>query len=221
METSTVVMLTMVLVFLGQLYTSARVGTMYRELHTYKLTRNLSGAKIAEIILKAFKLESVKILPVNMRIREGFNVVRNSLLLKEDTFFDRTVAATISSAAVTGQAVQFNLSKYDVAIAKIILPCAQISKKIVYPVFIVGFIFGIDRVPGLAAILWSLIILLQTVLIYTEQEAGNITRRALVELHILVGEEVTQSERYFRLARWSGYLTFLFSVLYLVKLLSN
>ena len=155
----------------------------------------LSGAEVAERILRANSIYNVRIEPVQGMLSDHYDPTAKVLRLSHDVYYGRSVAAAGVAAHEVGHAIQDASGYAWLRMRSSIVPLLSFTSPLALPTLIggtvlmsMGVVFG-KLVAVLGVILFSALVVFQLVTLPVEFDAS---RRALVEVErgrLITGEE--------------------------------
>lgn len=174
---------------------SSRLKSRFREYSEIRLSSGLSGAEIAEKMLRDNRIYDVKVVSVPGELTDHYNPQNKTINLSREVYSGRSVSAAAVAAHETGHAVQHATSYAMLNFRSAMVPMVNLSSRIMNFIFIIG-IFGAFAIPSMGPQLvlvliaaQALITLFSLVTLPVEFDASN---RALVWLNasgITRGEE--------------------------------
>lgn len=119
------------------------------------LPNGMSGAEVAQKMLRDHGIYDVKVVPTNGMLTDHFNPQTKTVALSEGVYASRSVAAAAVAAHECGHAVQHAMGYAPLRMRSALVPVVSFASNIVQWVLLAGVIF-INTFPGL---LWLGIIL--------------------------------------------------------------
>ena len=119
------------------------------------LPNGMSGAEVAQKMLRDHGIYDVKVVPTNGMLTDHFNPQTKTVALSEGVYASRSVAAAAVAAHECGHAVQHAMGYAPLKMRSALVPVVSFASNIVQWVLLAGVIF-INTFPGL---LWLGIIL--------------------------------------------------------------
>jgi hypothetical protein len=209
------------------LWAQWRVKSTFSRYAEVGTRRGLSGAEVAQEILRTEGIRDVRIEPTEGWLSDHYSPTEKTLRLSPDVFYGRSVAAAGVAAHEVGHAVQHARSYAFLGMRSALVPAVQFASPFAVPIILGGFFlsafvgsaFGqLVTIVGLA--LFALVVLFQLVTLPVELDAS---RRALAAIEaggLLRGREHDGAREVLSAAAWtyvaaavSSLLTLLYFVL--------
>ena len=127
------------------------------------LPNGMSGAEVAQKMLRDHGIYDVKVVPVNGMLTDHFNPQTKTVALSEGVYASRSVAAAAVAAHECGHAVQHAYGYAPLRMRSALVPMVSFASNIVQWVLLLGVIM-INSFPGL---LWFGIILFATTTLFS------------------------------------------------------
>lgn len=123
----------------------------------------MSGAEVAQKMLRDHGIYDVKVVPVNGMLTDHFNPQTKTVALSEGVYASRSIAAAAVAAHECGHAVQHAMGYAPLKMRSALVPVVSFASNIVQWVLLAGVLF-INTFPGL---LWLGIILFATTTLFS------------------------------------------------------
>ena len=127
------------------------------------LPSGMSGAEVAQKMLRDHGIYDVKVVPTNGMLTDHFNPQTKTVALSEGVYASRSVAAAAVAAHECGHAVQHAYGYAPLRMRSALVPIVSFASNIVQWVLLLGVLM-INTFPGL---LWFGIILFATTTIFS------------------------------------------------------
>ena len=127
------------------------------------LPNGMSGAEVAQKMLRDHGIYDVKVVPTNGMLTDHFNPQTKTVALSEGVYASRSVAAAAVAAHECGHAVQHAYGYAPLRMRSALVPMVSFASNIVQWVLLLGVIM-INSFPGL---LWFGIILFATTTLFS------------------------------------------------------
>lgn len=219
---------TYLLVLIGMglsLLASAKVKSTYAKYEKVRSLSGLTGAQTAERILHANGIYDVSIEHISGNLTDHYDPGNKVLRLSDSVYGSSSVAAVGVAAHECGHAIQHNKSYAPLSIRAAIVPAANIGAAISWPLILVGLMIGTRSASFFITagiLLFSLSVLFQIVTIVTlpvEINASSRALRALSDMGILYGDEVSKTRKVLSAAALTYVAAAASSILQLVRLI--
>lgn len=112
------------------------------------LPSGMSGAEVAQKMLRDHGIYDVKVVPTNGMLTDHFNPQTKTVALSESVYASRSVAAAAVAAHECGHAVQHAYGYAPLQMRSALVPVVSFASNIVKWVLLAGLIF-INTFPGL------------------------------------------------------------------------
>lgn len=149
----------MVLSFLVQSTLQSRFNKYSR----VAIPSGMSGAEVAQKMLRDHGIYDVKVVPVNGMLTDHFNPQTKTVALSEGVYASRSIAAAAVAAHECGHAVQHALGYAPLRMRSALVPVVSFASNVVQWILLAGVLF-INTFPGL---LWLGIILFATTTLFS------------------------------------------------------
>ena len=140
----TIVILTMVLSFIVQHMLQSR----FNKYSQVGLPNGMSGAEVAQKMLRDHGIYDVKVVPTNGMLTDHFNPQTKTVALSEAVYGSRSVAAAAVAAHECGHAVQHAMGYAPLRLRSALVPAVNFASRYVQWVLLAGVLM-INRFPGL------------------------------------------------------------------------
>ena len=127
------------------------------------LPNGMSGAEVAQKMLRDHGIYDVKVVPTNGMLTDHFNPQTKTVALSEGVYASRSVAAAAVAAHECGHAVQHAYGYAPLRMRSALVPVVSFASNIVQWVLLLGVLM-INSFPGL---LWFGIILFATTTLFS------------------------------------------------------
>lgn len=135
---------------------SSRLKSKFREYSQTHLTRDLTGAEVARLMLADNGIYDVQVTHVPGELTDHYNPVAKTVNLSEAVYYGRNAAATAVAAHECGHAVQHAKAYSMLEFRSALVPIQSISAKVInflFMIMIFGAFFASQIIPFQTAIL--------------------------------------------------------------------
>lgn len=142
----------------------------------------VTGAQIAEQMLRAFGINDVRIVSVPGQLTDHYDPLKKTVNLSQDVYYGANVAAAAVAAHECGHAVQHAQAYAALRLRSALVPMVSIASRMVQIVLLIGLILaasGSVIVLGIGIVLFAMTTLFSVVTLPVEFDAS---RRALAWL---------------------------------------
>ena len=120
---------------------SSRLKSKFQEYSQIQLTKNLTGAEIARLMLADSGIQDVKVICVEGQLTDHYNPMDKTVNLSQEVYHGRNAAATAVAAHECGHAVQHATAYSFLHLRSAMVPIQNISGQILNFVMM-GMMFG-------------------------------------------------------------------------------
>jgi len=131
---------------------SSRLKSKFREYSQVHLTRDLTGAEIARLMLADNGIHDVQVTSVQGELTDHYNPATKTVNLSEAVYYGRNAAATAVAAHECGHAVQHAKAYTMLEVRSALVPIQNVSAQIINFIFMI-LMFGSFAAPRLMP--WS------------------------------------------------------------------
>jgi Zn-dependent membrane protease YugP len=208
------------------LWAQWKVRSTFQKYAQVGTSRGLSGAEVAQMILRTKGISSVRVEPTEGWLADHYDPRHRVLRLSPDVYYGRSISATGVAAHEVGHAIQHADAYPFLGVRSAMVPAMSFASPLAVPIIIVGFILSSMGGAGLGSMvtliglgLFGLVVLFQLVTLPVEFDAS---RRALVAIDqggILYGQENQGARDVLGAAAWTYVAAAVSSVLTLLYFL--
>ena len=214
---------TYILVLIGvviSLWASAKVKTTYSKYSRVRSMSGLTGAQVADQILRANGIYDVRIEHVSGELTDHYDPKNRVLRLSDVVYNSTSVAALGVAAHECGHAVQDDRDYFPLRFRNALVPVANIGTQAAWPIILVGLLFaGSSFLINLGILLFSLGVLFQLVTLPVEFNASRRAIQILGNTGILYGDEIRDTKKVLSAAAMTYVAAAAASILSLLRLL--
>jgi len=145
---------------------SARLKSKFHKYSQIHLTRDLTGADVARLMLADNGIQDVKVTSVEGQLTDHYNPATKTVNLSEGVYNGRNAAATAVAAHECGHAVQHAKAYSMLELRSAMVPIQNISGKVINIIFI-GMMFGAFAVKGLFSVDTALLVIIACYAVFT------------------------------------------------------
>jgi Zn-dependent membrane protease YugP len=138
---------------------SSRLKSKFHEYSQIHLTRDLTGAEVARLMLADNGISDVQVISVEGQLTDHYNPINKTVNLSPDVYNGRNAAATAVAAHECGHAVQHAKAYSMLELRSALVPIQNVSGKIINFVFL-AMMFGAFAVKGLFSVDTALLIII-------------------------------------------------------------
>jgi hypothetical protein len=152
------IVITVVFMLIGMIV-SSRLKSKFHKYSQVHLTKDLTGADVARLMLADSGIHDVQVISVEGQLTDHYNPTNKTVNLSEGVYHGRNAAATAIAAHECGHAVQHAKAYSMLELRSAMVPIQNISGKIINIVF-VAMMFGAFAVKGLFSFDTALLVII-------------------------------------------------------------
>ncbi len=138
---------------------SSRLKSKFRKYSQIHLTKDLTGADVARLMLADNGIRDVEVISVEGQLTDHYNPTNKTVNLSSEVYVGRNAAATAIAAHECGHAVQHAKAYSMLELRSALVPIQNISAKVINMVFL-AMMFGAFAVKGLFSIDTALLVII-------------------------------------------------------------
>ncbi len=162
------------------LWAQFRVRSTYRKFQKQMSAQGMSGARVAESILRQNGIHDVKVEAVEGELSDHYDPRDKTVRLSVDNYKNNSLAALAVAAHEVGHAIQHARSYAPLKLRHTILPVTNIASFAAFPLFFIGLLMSSPMLMDLGIIFFGGVVLFHLVTLPVEFDAS---RRALTILN--------------------------------------
>lgn len=214
---------TYILVLIGAILSmiaSSMVQSTYNKYARVRSMSGMTGAQVAELILRNKGITDVRIEHVSGNLTDHYNPKTKVVKLSDSVYHSQSVAALGVAAHECGHVIQHHENYTPLNIRSMLVPAANIGSKAGIPIILLGVILGYNTTLVQIGIwVFALAVLFQIITLPVE---FNASRRALVcleEYGVVTRDEKNQSAKVLRAAALTYVAAAASAILQLLRLI--
>lgn len=184
---------TYLLVLIGaiiSMWASARVKSTYAKYDRVRNLRGITGAEVAEMILRQAGIFDVTVQRVAGSLTDHYDPSARVLRLSDSVYGRATVAAVGVAAHECGHAIQHHQGYAPLQMRTTLVPICNFGNMISWPLILIGVILGWNQtLIRVGIILFCAVVLFQLITLPVEFNASGRALEILSSTGILHGEE--------------------------------
>lgn len=199
---------------------SYRVNSVYSKYARVRSMCGMTGAMVADEILRRNGINDVAICHVSGNLTDHFDPRNKTVNLSDATYNSSSVAAIAVAAHECGHVCQHAQGYFPIAVRSSLAPAASIGSRMGVPIMILGMILSFSPLVRIGILVFSVAVLFQVVTLPVEFNASH---RALVMLRdygILADEEISDGRKDLSAAAMTYVASAATAVLQLLRLLA-
>ena len=138
---------------------SSRLKNKFKKYSEIQLSRDLTGAEIARLMLVDNGIRDVEVISVEGQLTDHYNPANKTVNLSHDVFYGRNAAAMAVAAHECGHAVQHAKAYSFLEFRSAMVPIQNISAQVINFVFL-AMMFGAFAVRGLFSMNTALLVII-------------------------------------------------------------
>ena len=171
------------------LYAQLRVQSTYARWSQVPIANGLSGAQVAQEILRRNGLSEVEIERTDGVLSDHYDPRTRTLSLSSDVHDGVSVASAGVAAHETGHAIQHARDYAPLALRSAMVPTAQFGSWLAWPLFAIGFFIHSGVMIQLGILIFSATVAFTIVTLPVEFDASARAMRALQEERLVTADE--------------------------------
>lgn len=161
------------------LWAQGKVSSAYERYSRVRAANGLTGAQVAESLLRSAGIHDVRIEPIRGHLTDHYDPRRKVVRLSEGVYYGSSVAAQGIAAHEVGHVLQHATGYVWLGLRNAIIPATQFGSQLAFPLFFLGLILSLRPLIDLGILLFSLAVIFQVVTLPVE---FNASARALASL---------------------------------------
>jgi len=138
---------------------SSRLKAKFKRYSEIQLTKDLTGAEIARLMLTDNGIRDVEVISVEGQLTDHYNPATKTVNLSSEVYYGRNAAATAVAAHECGHAVQHAKAYTFLEFRSAMVPIQNISAKIINFIFL-AMMFGAFAIKGLFSFDTALLVII-------------------------------------------------------------
>ena len=192
---------TYVLVLIGAvicMIASANVKSTYRKYAQHRSMTNMTGAQVAERLLRGAGLNDVKVGHVGGELSDHYNPATKVVNLSDSVYSSSSVAAIGVAAHECGHAIQHAKGYFPLNLRTWFVPVANFGSKLAWPLILIGLFINSESsqlIINAGIFLFSFAVLFQLITLPVEFNASSRALVLLEEQGILSQQELPYTKK--------------------------
>jgi Zn-dependent membrane protease YugP len=145
---------------------SSRLKKKFKKYSQTHLTRDLTGAEIAKLMLADHGLQNVQVISVDGQLSDHYNPANKTVNLSQEVYHGRNAAAAAVASHECGHAVQHAKAYSMLELRSAMVPIQNVSAKVINILFMM-MIFGAFLTGGLFSYNTALLIIIACYGVFT------------------------------------------------------
>ncbi|MBQ8518460.1 MAG: zinc metallopeptidase [Agathobacter sp.] len=192
---------TYILVLIGAvicMIASANVKSTYKKFASYRSMTNMTGAQVAERLLRSAGLNDVKVGHVAGELSDHYNPATKVVNLSDSVYGSTSVAAIGVAAHECGHAIQHAKGYFPLNLRTWFVPVANFGSKLAWPLILIGLFINSQSsqmIIDAGIFLFSFAVIFQLITLPVEFNASSRALVLLEEQGILSQQELPYTKK--------------------------
>ena len=208
-----------ILAFAISAFFSARMNASFSKYSQVRAASGITGAEAAQRFLQSAGIHDVRIEHVSGKLTDHYDPAHKVLRLSQSVYGSNSIAAIGVAAHECGHAVQDARDYVPLKVRGAIVPVANFSSQLSWPLFLVGLIFSWKPLVTAGIVLFCGALIFQLVTLPVEFNASGRALKMLKSTGILGDAEIKGTRRVLRAAAMTYVAAVIGSLLQLLRLL--
>lgn len=177
---------------------SANVKSTYKKYAQYRSMTNMTGAQVAERLLRAAGINDVTIGHVSGELSDHYNPSSKVVNLSDSVYGSTSVAAIGVAAHECGHAIQHANGYVPLNLRSAFVPIANFGSKLAWPLILIGLFINSESsqlIINIGIIMFSLAVVFQLITLPVEFNASKRALALLEDQGILSVEELPYTKK--------------------------
>jgi Zn-dependent membrane protease YugP len=175
----------MVPAFLLSLWAQLKVKSAVAKFSKIPNSSNLTGAQVADAILKTTGISDVEIEPTDGVLSDHYDPSKKVLRLSRDVFYGRSIVSAGIAAHEVGHAIQHKNAYSPLVLRQTLAPAAMFGSNISWILILLGFILSSAKMLWLGIGLFSLAVLFTLITLPVEFDASRRAKEVLLSMGLV------------------------------------
>ncbi len=172
------------------LWAQSSVKSAYKKYSRIRLHSGLTGAEVAERILRTNGIRDVSVAQGRGLLSDHYDPVKKVVRLSPDVYQSPSIAAVGIAAHETGHAIQHSRQYTPLVLRNMIAPTASIGSNFAFVIIIFGFLINAAGLIKVGIILFSAVVAFQLITLPVELDASARAKALLSSHGIVTGQEM-------------------------------
>lgn len=177
---------------------SANVKSTYKKFANHRSMTNMTGAQVAERLLRSAGLHDVKVGQVRGELSDHYNPATKMVNLSDSVYGSTSVAAIGVAAHECGHAIQHAKGYFPLNLRTWFVPVANFGSKLAWPLIFIGLFINSQSsqlIINAGIFLFSFAVIFQLITLPVEFNASNRALVLLEEQGILSEQELPYTKK--------------------------
>lgn len=206
-------------VLIVSLIIQAKLKSTFNKYSRIGNVRNITGAGAAEMVLRYYNIQDVRIERINGNLTDCYDPVNKVIKLSDSVFDNPSIAAVGVACHEAGHAAQHAEKYMPIKVRNSILPVCNIGSKLSIPLLILGVIFSFEPLIWIGIVFFAFTSLFQFITLPVEFNASNRALKVIESTGILSYEEKNGASKVLKMAAMTYVASLAMSLAQLLRLI--
>lgn len=175
---------------LFSLFAQWKVQGTFQRYQRQPLVRPMTGAQVAECMLRVFGITDVRVERVSGKLTDHFSPKEKVIRLSESVYSSNSIAAAGVAAHECGHAMQYHCGYGPIRLRNAIIPVSQLGSSLSIPMILMGFILNFEFLVTAGILFFGLAVLFQLITLPVEFNASRRAVQTLVSAGVMSDVEM-------------------------------
>ena len=206
-------------VLIVSLIIQAKLKSTFNKYSRIGNARNITGAQAAEMVLRYYNIQDVRIERINGSLTDCYDPVNKVIKLSDTVFDNPSIAAVGVACHEAGHAAQHAEKYMPIKVRNSILPVCNIGSRLSIPLLILGVIFSFEPLIWIGIGFFAFTSLFQFITLPVEFNASNRAINVIESTGILSYEEKNGASKVLKMAATTYVASLAMSLAQLLRLI--
>ena len=206
-------------VLIVSLIIQAKLKSTFNKFSRIGNARNITGAQAAEMVLRYYNIQDVRIERINGSLTDCYDPVNKVIKLSDTVFDNPSIAAVGVACHEAGHAAQHAEKYMPIKVRNSILPVCNIGSRLSIPLLILGVIFSFEPLIWIGIGFFAFTSLFQFITLPVEFNASNRAINVIESTGILSYEEKNGASKVLKMAAMTYVASLAMSLAQLLRLI--
>ncbi|MBR3789575.1 MAG: zinc metallopeptidase [Clostridia bacterium] len=206
-------------VLIVSLIIQAKLKSTFNKYSRIGNARNITGAQAAEMVLRYYNIQDVRIERINGSLTDCYDPVNKVIKLSDTVFDNPSIAAVGVACHEAGHAAQHAEKYMPIKVRNSILPVCNIGSRLSIPLLILGVIFSFEPLIWIGIGFFAFTSLFQFITLPVEFNASNRAINVIESTGILSYEEKNGASKVLKMAAMTYVASLAMSLAQLLRLI--
>jgi len=201
------------------IYAQQKVKSTYAKYAKVRAQAGLSGAQVAQNILRSNNIHDVEIEETPGQLSDHYDPRTKTLRLSTDIYHNSSISALGIAAHEAGHAIQHHVDYTPLRVRHGLFPMVNIGSNMAIPLFILGLFMNFGILMDIGIWLFAGVVAFQLVTLPVELNASNRAIAQLTTGGYLAGEEIRSARKVLNAAALTYIAATAVAVMHLIRLI--